>query len=390
MKRILYLTFYFEPDLCAGSFRNTTLANSLAEELEENSCIDLITTFPNRYQTYKQDAPAFEDRGNLKIHRINVHEHKSGFLDQINSFWSFFKTARKLTKHKKYDVIFASSSRLFTAYLGYTIARKNKTPLYLDIRDIFVDTMENVLKNPIVKLGVIPFIKIIEKKTFNYASHINLISEGFSSYFQKFKCNSYSYYSNGIDDEFLNHPLWEKKKENPQRLIIYAGNIGEGQGLDKIVPLSAQLLGNNYKFLIIGDGGAKQKLKEEVLKLNIYNVELKDPVNREELKQIYTNADFLFLHLNNYEAFEKVLPSKIFELATYDKPIIAGVSGYAFQFIKNNIPNVILFKPCDVADFFSQMKDYHYKTMVRSEFINHYKRSRINKDMVQSIMKLMK
>ncbi|GHT67072.1 hypothetical protein AGMMS50239_29600 [Bacteroidia bacterium] len=203
MKRILYLTFYFEPDLCAGSFRNSTLAKSLAEELEENSCIDLITTFPNRYQTYKQDAPAFEDRGNLKIHRINVHEHKSGFIDQINSFWSFFKTARKLTKHKKYDIVFASSSRLFTAYLGYTIARKNKTPLYLDIRDIFVDTMENVLKNPIVKLGIIPFIKIIEKKTFNYASHINLISEGFSSYFQKFKCRSYSYFSNGIDDTFL-------------------------------------------------------------------------------------------------------------------------------------------------------------------------------------------
>jgi hypothetical protein len=63
--------------------------------------------------------------------------------------------------------------------------------------------MENVLKNPLIKSVVIPLIKIIEKKTFDYATHINLISEGFAPYFQKFKCKSYSYYSNGIDDEFL-------------------------------------------------------------------------------------------------------------------------------------------------------------------------------------------
>ncbi|KAA6313455.1 hypothetical protein EZS27_035775 [termite gut metagenome] len=200
---ILYLTFYFEPDLSAGSFRNTTLAQSLAQAIGKNDNIDLITTSPNRYKTYRQTAPAFEDKGNLKIHRIDVYEHKNDFLGQIYSFKTFFLNVRKLTKNRKYDIVFASSSRLFTAYLGYVIARRNNTPLYLDIRDIFVDTMEDILKNPLIKQITIPVIKIIEKKTFNYARHINLISEGFAPYFQKFKCRSFSYYSNGIDDEFL-------------------------------------------------------------------------------------------------------------------------------------------------------------------------------------------
>jgi glycosyltransferase involved in cell wall biosynthesis len=175
-----------------------------------------------------------------------------------------------------------------------------------------------------------------------------------------------------------------------QKMIVYAGNIGEGQGLEKIVPLSAKLLGEKYKFLIIGDGGTKQKLKEEIFKQEVNNVELRDPVNRKELKKIYQNADFLFLHLNNYKAFEKVLPSKIFELAAYDKPIIAGVSGYAYQFIKQNIPNVILFDPCSVDYFINQIKNYQYKTEIRSDFIDHFKRSNINKNMVQSIVKLLK
>jgi hypothetical protein len=201
--KILYLTFYFEPDLCAGSFRNTTLAKALSEQLSDNDEIDVITTFPNRYKTYKIEAPFFEEKGNIRIHRVEIPAHKSGFLDQMFSFKAFYKGAKKIVKKKNYDLIFASSSRLFTAYLGYRIAHKMQKKLYLDIRDIFVDTMESVLKNPLIKSGIIPFIKIIEKKTFNYATHINLISKGFFPYFQKFKCKSYSYYSNGIDDEFL-------------------------------------------------------------------------------------------------------------------------------------------------------------------------------------------
>jgi uncharacterized protein YcgL (UPF0745 family) len=200
---ILYLTFYFEPDLCAGSFRNTTLVKSLAKEISENGQIDVMTTIPNRYRTYKEEAPTFENKGNIKIRRIIIPRHKSGFLDQIYSFGTFFKEVKKITKNKKYDLVFASSSRLFTAYLAYRVAKKNNTPLYLDIRDIFVDTIEDVLKNPFIKAILIPLIKIIERKTFDYATHINLISNGFYAYFQNFKCKSYSFYSNGIDDEFL-------------------------------------------------------------------------------------------------------------------------------------------------------------------------------------------
>ena len=33
--------------------------------------------------------------------------------------------------------------------------------------------------------------------------------------------------------------------------ITYAGNIGEGQGLHKIVPQAAAKLGDNYKFRLL-------------------------------------------------------------------------------------------------------------------------------------------
>lgn len=385
MKRILYLSFYFEPDLCAGSFRNSPLAMELANQLKGKAEIDLITTVPNRYKTFESDAPSLEKRENLTIHRILIPKHKSGFIDQINSFKTYFSQANKLVKDKKYDLVFASSSRLFTAYLGYFVASKLKIPLYLDIRDIFIDTMKDVLKNPVVKTSVLPVLKIIEKKVFQYASHINLISGGFKTYFEKFKGPSYSYFSNGIDPEFLNLPV-SVPQHRPYKLITYAGNLGEGQGLHIIVPEAAKILGDEYRFLIIGDGGVKQKLITKIQQLQLTNVELRNPVSRKDLLKIYEDSDFLFLHLNDYEAFKKVLPSKVFELGAYDKPMIAGVAGFANEFIAQHISNKILFLPGQVDEMVRQLKAYKYHTSFRTDFKDKFKRDRINQEMSRSII----
>lgn len=384
MKKILYLTFYFEPDLCAGSFRNSPLVKELAHQIESKAEIDVITTLPNRYSTYEADAPKFENRVNYSIYRIEIPKHKSGMMDQVLSFKTYFRETKRLIKGKKYDLVVASSSRLFTAYLGYSVAKKLKVPLYLDIRDIFTDTLKDVLKNPLLKAGILPVLNMIEQKVFSYATHINLISGGFKGYFEKFKGPIYSVFPNGIDDVFLNLPA-SIKSSNSVKTITYAGNIGEGQGLNKIIPLAAKKLGEKYKFLVIGDGGAKQLLLDELTSLEVSNVEIIHPVNRDALLEIYSNSDFLFIHLNDYDAFKKVLPSKVFELGAYDKPIIAGVAGFANQFIEDHIPNKILFLPGEVNNMVSELEKYEYKNEIRTEFIKKFKRSNINREMAASI-----
>ena len=389
MKRIVYLTFYFTPDLCAGSFRNSSLAIELSRQAKfKNVFVDLYTTSPNRYSTFKTEALEYEELDNLRIHRIKLPSHKSGMIDQVLSFSKFYWEVRKMNSSKKVDLVFASSSRLFTAFLGYKIAKKSKAPLFLDIRDIFVDTMSDILKPPVFKPIIISFLKHIENKTFNYANHINLISEGFKEYFSKFKNKSFSFFTNGIDNEFLkiDNSLNQIKNANT-KLIVYAGNIGEGQGLDKIVPQAAKKLGNNFTFLIYGDGGAKNKLQKEIDKLKVENVILKDPVSRHELKSIYNSADYLFLHLNDYSAFKKVLPSKIFELATYPKTIIAGVSGYSAGFIKKEVPNSYVFNPCDIRSLVGFLEnDKTSSNFDRERFKTKFSRSTINKQLSANII----
>lgn len=383
--KILYLTYYFEPDLCAGSFRNTSLVKELSSLIKPDDCIHVVTTMPNRYKSYSKEALAFEKRKNIEINRIILPAHKSGFIDQAIAFFTFFKEALVLTKKRKYDLIFASSSRLFTAFLGRIISGRKNAPLYLDIRDIFVDTMQDVLKNKLIKHPFMSILKYFEKYTFSGATHINLISGGFESYFKRYHNASITFYSNGIDEEFLEIPVSTNLPDD-KYLITYAGNIGEGQGLHKIIPEAAKMLGSKYHFRIIGDGGMRNILAKSLEGNNIKNVELLLPVGREKLKEFYSETHFLFIHLNDYQAFKKVLPSKIFEYGALDKPIIAGVAGYASDFIRKYIKNYILFLPGDATSLVNQLKFYKYKFEKRDEFRNTFERRQINILLAKSIL----
>ena len=100
---------------------------------------------------------------------------------------------------------------------------------------------------------------------------------------------------------------------------------------------------------------------------------------------IYNKSDFLFLHLNDYDAFKKVLPSKIFEFGAFNKPIIAGVAGFANQFIEDNINNKILFLPGDVDEMVKQIYQFEYRNEIRYDFINKYMRENINRELAKSM-----
>jgi hypothetical protein len=387
--KILFLTYYFEPDLCAGSFRNTSLFYELISKLKPSDSIEVITTHPNRYDSYKVTANDLEKRAkNITINRIKIPNHGNGLLGQVKSFRVFFSKAIKIAKNEEYDVVYASSSRLFTAFLGSKIARKKKAKLYLDIRDIFRESILDIFKNPLLKIGLDLFLQPIENYTFKKASHINLVSKGFESYFSKYKQCTYTFFTNGIDAVFLEEREAVPQEEDTCKTILYAGNIGEGQGLHIIIPETAKALKGNYKFLIYGDGGAKQKLVDALKYKNIQNVELHKPINRTLLIEEYQKADFLFLHLNKHKAFERVLPSKLFEYGTLDKPILAGVSGYAAQFLKDYMTNTIVFNPGDSETLIKKLSDFSYKKVHRKDFLEKFSREKINHEMAASIISL--
>jgi hypothetical protein len=377
MKRILILSFYYSPDLCAGSFRAQALINSLMALTKTTDIhIDVVTTLPNRYSNFQVEAPTYETNENITIHRIKIPSHHSGFLDQAKAFSYYFFTALKITHDEKYDIVYATSSRLFTAFLGACIASKKRKPLFLDIRDIFTDTMESILKFPLKTL--VPVFKLVEHYTIKKAHTLNLVSPGFLPYFKVNKRCKTLTISNGIDSCFYGIDYKNTRIECAKKRILYAGNIGQGQRLEKIVPVLAKAFESECEFYIIGNGGAVKALKTQCEKLP--NVFILSPVNRETLITHYQDADILFLHLDNLPAFNKVLPSKIFEYAVTEKPILAGVAGYSADFLKAEVSNSWIFPPCDTTRAIAELKSLLQCTKAntnRTDFCNKFNREKL-------------
>ncbi|MBO0934954.1 glycosyltransferase family 4 protein [Fibrella sp. HMF5335] len=385
--KLLLLTYYFEPDLSAGSFRNTPLAYELARQIGESGTVHVITTQPNRYASFRAEALPSEQHGNLRIDRVSVPGHASGFADQIKSYVQFYRQALTLTRNESYDVVVASSSRLFSAFLGAYLARQRRVPLILDIRDLFRENILELLKNPVAWLGLAPTLKAVEKYTFGYASHINLVSEGFGDYFSEYPQATYSYFTNGIDAPFLRLATPVAAAKSGVRTILYAGNIGDGQGLEKIIPDTAKTLGTGFRFVIIGDGGTKHKLEKAVADAQLTNVDIRPPMNRAALLAEYEQADYLFLHLNNLRAFERCLPSKLFEYAATDKPVLAGVAGYAAHFVRQHISNSFVFSPGDAPELTHYLQTTPYHTETRAAFIAQFGRQSIIQSLADQILK---
>jgi glycosyltransferase involved in cell wall biosynthesis len=390
--KLLILSNYFTPDFSAGSFRMQALVDALEAHRGEGLEVDLITTLPNRYASLKAEAAEFEDKGWLRIHRIALPNHKNGMADQARAYLTYAMAVRKLTKNKRWDLVFATSSRLMTAALGTHVAKRVNAPLYLDIRDLFTLNMRELWFQSPMRV-FLPLFRRIEKRAFRSAALLNVVSEGFIPHIRSvapqadMRC-----FTNGIDEMFRAEDFAQTQQREGLPLILYAGNMGDGQGLHLIVPQAAKALAGQARFRLIGDGGKRRALEEAIVAEGLTNVELLPPVSRGQLVAHYQEANILFLHLNELEAFQKVLPSKIFEYGATGRPMLAGVSGHAADFLARNLPDSEVFNPLDFNAMIKSARKLiaAQQNTDRTLFCETFARRKIMQQMAASILHVMK
>ena len=142
--KIIFFTFYYPPDLCAGSFRSVSLAHELSKKLNNGDELHIITTHPNRYASHKVKAKDLEIDGKITIHRVAVPEHKSGMLSQVRTFSVYFLSAYRLSKKLNPNFLIGTTSRLMTGILTGMSARKLGCRYFIDLRDIFSEAISDL------------------------------------------------------------------------------------------------------------------------------------------------------------------------------------------------------------------------------------------------------
>jgi glycosyltransferase involved in cell wall biosynthesis len=382
--RLLILTLYYPPDLSAGAFRVRALVQALREH-SPDLAIDVITSMPSRYQTFSTPAAERETDGRVTIRRLTLPPHRGDMRSQASSYARFAWTAARAASERHYDLVLATSSRLMTATLGAWVSRRSGAPLYLDIRDLFVDTMNEVLPPRVAPL-LRPALSAIERWTMRRAATVNLVSPGFESYFRRrYPHLPLSFFTNGIDDDFMAPAQHSPSGQDGPITVVYAGNMGDGQGLHLIVPAIAGPLTGRAQFRLIGDGGRKAQLAHALAEAGVTNVTLLPPMSRTDLVVEYQAADVLFLHLNDFVAFTRVLPSKVFEYAALGKPVWAGVGGFAADFIRNEVSNAAVFPPCDAEAALRALDTLVLRPTPREDFVRRYARRDIMRSMAADI-----
>src|SRR5690606_3549135 len=147
--------------------------------------------------------------------------HRSGMVDQSLAFTVFARAVLNHVSTQHYDAVFATSSRLMTAALGARVARTKRIPLYLDIRDLFTDTIGNLLAHSPLKLTT-PLFQALERWSYGAAERVTIVSEGFRSHVQRVApFTPVSCFTNGIDDEFLKADFSRKDTSaDPRPLVL--------------------------------------------------------------------------------------------------------------------------------------------------------------------------
>jgi len=395
--KIVFFTFYYPPDLSAGSFRAIALAKALSSKMGSGDEIHVITTHPNRYASHRVDAEDLEVDGKITIHRIVVPDHQNGMLLQTLTFGFYAIESYRLCKDISPDFLIGTTGRLMTGVLTGITARRLSIRYFIDLRDIFSETISALFtrKNWILGLVTKYFFSFLDCRLLSNASGVNVVSEGFPDYFQNkgVDTSEWSFFPNGVDQEFVDFQPDRDCISTDIKIILYAGNIGSGQGLDTIVPSLAKQLEKRFRFVIVGDGGTSAQLMDSIQKERVNNVEMVLPVSRTELLDYYRKADILFLHLNNFLAFQRVLPSKIFEYAAIGKPIVAGLSGYSSKFIKEHLPYACVFESGDAEGAYKSILEASNITVpmrLVDQFIQNYSRESIMDKMAEHLLNVIK
>lgn len=390
--KLLFLSYYYPPDLSAGSFRSKALVKCLSNGLSECDSLYVITSSNSRYRHFNAKASENKDK-KVKIYRVNVPKHSGGIFSQSFSYLFFSAKAFFLCLKIRPDFMIGTSSRLMTAFLTFILSKIIRCGYYLDIRDIFSESFSDIFLSKKKYIGS-PLLSLLirfERVALTNASQVNVISQEFKNYFSDIGINSknWDFFPNGVDKEFINMDIPKRKTNIEKTIVTYAGNIGIAQSLSSIIPEVARELDTKFIFRIIGDGTDRDRLEDLVLERDITNVEIIDPIPRSDLISYYVSSDILFLHLMDIPAFKRVLPSKIFEYGSIGKPIVAGLEGYSMNFLNQNLPHSIIFKPSNIEECIKSLRQAQNQTVIEkivTSFREDFDRQRIMKKMSENII----
>ena len=339
--KLLILTQYFPPETGAPQNRLFELALRLQKQ---NIDVTVLTAMPNYpqmeiYENYKGKAYVFENLHGLKVHRSAIYVSKNkGIVSRLRNYFSFvissMQTASKL--EKQYDFLMCESPPLFLGYSALYLSRKKKAKLIFNVSDLWPESAEKL--GVVTNKTLLSFAYRLEKRLYKSSVMVSGQTQGICKNIQTRFPNVKTYWlPNGVDLNYYN-PInynggtWREKNgfAADDFILFYGGIIGIAQGLDVILKAAQLLLSQpKIKFVLQGNGPEKPRLTALSAQMQLSNLLFIDSVSKSEMPNVLKSVNAAIIPLRKLELFTGAIPSKIFESAAMQIPLILGVDGEA-------------------------------------------------------------
>ncbi|WP_245911446.1 WcaI family glycosyltransferase [Neolewinella xylanilytica] len=218
---------------------------------------------------------------------------------------------------RSYDQIICISPPFHLGFPAIIHKWLKGTPVVYHIQDLQVDAARDL--GIIKQQGLLRFLERAEAWLLRRVSKVSTISQGMLNRVSRkgIPAAEIVLFPNWVDGDLV-FPVARAQSARSKwniadddRLILYAGNLGEKQGLENIIELADRMRDvPRLNFLIIGEGGAKARLVAEARERNLPNLSFKPLQPLSELASTLAAAD-VHLVLQKKAAADLVMPSKL-------------------------------------------------------------------------------
>ncbi len=335
--RILIFTQHFPPETAATGRRGFDLAESLARRGHQ---VTVLTGVPNHPSSlgrpFCQSAPRREvSAAGYSVVRVPVFRSEDPRTINRLLTYSIFglSAAWAGLRQPPPDVILAVSP-LPAGLAALPAHWWHRAPLVFDLQDIWPDSALAVgVMRPRLAFRL---LRLLERFFYRRCALIVGITEGFRHYLIRLGMDParVAVVPNGVGREMFGAATAGRKFSKSHDLdgkfvVGYAGNIGLAQGLATLLDAADALRASAVKFLLVGEGTDKARLRKLARIRGLGNVEFLEGVPRERVAPILASCDALLLILRRDPLFEITIPSKLYEYMAAGKPILCSVGGEA-------------------------------------------------------------
>jgi glycosyltransferase involved in cell wall biosynthesis len=364
VKRILFLTDNFPPEVNAPATRTYEHAREWVTKGFEVTVITCAPNFPHGkvYPGFKNKLISREVKDGIKVIRVWTYiTANEGFIKRILDYISFAAMAFLVGLWVRTDIIVATSPQFFTAVAGRWLSFFKLRPWIMEVRDLWPESISAV--GAMNEGRIYKFLEWLELRLYKSAKKIIVVTDTFKSKISERGIDSskIDVHKNGVIlDLFEPRPKDNVLMEtNPQlqgkKVFAYIGTHGMAHGLSFILNCLPKLKDSlpQAHFLFIGEGAEKENLLKQADDLQLTNVTFMPFVAKHEVVRYLSLMDVALVNLKKSDTFKTVIPSKIFEAAALQKPILLGLEGETKGIIESYNAGTC-FEPENEKDFIAQ------------------------------------